>query len=312
MLPKIRSPSQYRDIDVGNINVPVLVTGSWATQGLHSRGSFEGYKQLKTEKFLYTHGAEEWTVSNSNQTREYQKAFFDYYLKGDESAREKLMNVRLEVRKGDDDIYVREENTWPLESTRYKKFYLDGYHGSLEENEMSINTMTQYTSTDVNDQVTFSHTFDEDTEIVGYSKLKLWVSTSHGNDLDLFVGIRKIDTDGEVKEFWNFSEKSSIATRGWLRVSLRKLDQELASDIQPVLSLDEYQPVKAREIVPVEIEILPFAVLFEKGSTLELIVKGSDISKTANNQHMKLVNMGNHSIYSGKKYDSYLVLPITN
>ena len=76
--------------------------------------------------------------------------------------------------------------------------------------------------------------------------------------------------------------------------------------------MDEYQPVEAGEIVPVEIEILSFAVLYEKGSTLELIVKGSDISRSANNQHMKLVNMGSHSIYSGKKFDSYLVLPITN
>jgi predicted acyl esterase len=315
--PKIPSTKDIADfefppVNVGNINVPVLVAGSWSCQGLHTRGTFEAYKQLKTEKFLYTHGAEEWTVSNSEASREYKKHFFDYYLKGDKSAKTKLMTVRLEVRKGDDEHYAREEKSWPLESTNYKRFHLDSYEGALSEKKLTVNSITQYAATDLNDQATFRYTFDEDTEIVGYSKLKLWVSTTHGNDMDLFVAIKKIDEDGKVKEFWNFSQLTDVATRGWLRVSLRKLDKELASDIQPVLSLDEYEPIKAREIVPVEIEILPFAVLFEKGSTLVLVIKGSDISHSANNQHMRLVNQGYHKIYSGKNYDSYLMLPITN
>ncbi len=88
--------------------------------------------------------------------------------------------------------------------------------------------------------------------------------------------------------------------------------QDLSDATYMKIGNDQSIVLKSHEIVPVEIEILPFAVLFEKGSTLELIVKGSGISKSANNQHMKLVNMGNHSIYAGKKYDSYLMLPIVN
>lgn len=314
-LPKVPTMEFYTNYEieptnVGNINVPALVVSTWSTQGLHSRGGFEGYKRLKNDKYLYTHGRHEWEVSNSDDALKYQKVFFDYYLKGDESAKKQLMKVRLEVMKGDGKFYVRNEDAWPLKNTKYKKLYLDGYNGTLVDKPLPIKTMTQYTSTDVNDEVTFSHTFKRKTEIVGYSKLKLWVSSTHGNDMDLFVGIRKIDKNGKVKQFMNRRLLNSVATRGWLRVSMRKLDEKLASDIQPVLALDEYQPINPNEIVPVEIEILPFAVLYEKGSTLELVVKGSDIEKEPTVQHDKLVNKGFHKIFSGKNHDSHLVLPI--
>lgn len=316
-LPKVPTMEFYTDqeilpTNVGNINVPALVVSTWSTQGLHSRGGFEGYKRLQNDKYLYTHGGHEWTVSNSDDALEYQKAFFDYYLKGDESAIDKLMKVRLEVLKGDGESYVREEKAWPVANTNYRKLYLDGYNAKLAGDAPPFNTMTQYTSTDLNDEITFTYTFDEDTEIVGYSKLKLWVSTTHGNDMDLFVGIRKINEDGKAMQFMNRRLPNTIATRGWLRVSMRKLHEEFASDIQPVLALDEYQPIEANEIVPVEIEILPLAVLFEKGTTLELVVKGSDIAKEPTVQHDKLVNIGFHKIFAGKDYDSHLVLPIVN
>lgn len=316
-LPEIPSMKFYTDYEippteVEKIDVPALVVSTWSNQGLHSRGGFEGYKRLKTKKHLYTHGQHEWTASNSDEAKEYEKNFFDHYLKGDESAGKKLMNVRLEIEKGNGEHYVREESAWPLAKTKYKKLYLDGYNSVLSEEPVSVTTMTQYTSTNANDQLTFKHSFERDTEVVGYSKLKLWVSTTQGQDMDIFVALRKIDAEGKVVKFMNALKMREVASRGWLRVSMRKLDQELATEIQPVLALDEYQPIKPREVVPVEIEILPLAVLFEKGSSLELVVKGSDIAQEATVQHDKLVNTGFHQVFAGKDHDSYLVLPIVN
>jgi len=45
-------------------------------------------------------------------------------------------------------------------------------------------------------RVSFVHRFVRDTEITGGMTLKLWVSTSNGEDLDLFVLLRKFDADG--------------------------------------------------------------------------------------------------------------------
>lgn len=298
------------DTEVEQINVPVLVTGSWSMQGLHSRGSFEGYKRLTGDKYLYTHGGAEWTTSNSDEAHAYQKAFFDHYLKGDEAARDRLMKVRLEVRSSDEEFTVREAEDWPVQGTTQRALYLNGFNGAMEEEQPAVNTMTQHSSVDPRKESVFSHTFDRATEVVGNAKLKVWLSTSAGNDMDVFVGLRKVAADGSIVNFWNRNGRQRIFSHGWMRVSLRKLDPERSTDAQPIQAFDEYQPIEPGQIVPVEIEILPMAVMFEAGSTLELVLKGSDIVPSPGFAHHLLVNQGNHNVFAGGDYDSYLLLPI--
>jgi uncharacterized protein len=317
-LPKVPSMKDVTDYIINptkieNIKVPVLVTGNFQTQGLHTRGSFEAYKRLQTEKYLYTHRGHEWTVSNSPEAHEYQKAFFDLYLKGDVSTKRKLKKVRLEVRSDLEKFTVREEADWPLPGTNYKPLYLNAFTGQLEEKQPTVNTMTQYNSVesrrpDIGVSV-FRHTFTKDTELVGNAKLKAWVSTSKGNDMDIFVNVRKVDKNGKPVKFWFRNAKKHTVSTGWLRVSLRKLDPARSTEAQPFQSYDEYQAIKPNEIVPVEIEILPMSVLFEKGSTLELVFKGSDIIDSGAAKHTLLVNQGEHRIFAGQDYDSYLLLP---
>ena len=46
---------------LSQIKTPLLTCASWSTQGLHNRGSFEGFKQAASEeKWLYVHGRKEW------------------------------------------------------------------------------------------------------------------------------------------------------------------------------------------------------------------------------------------------------------
>ena len=68
------------------------------------------------------------------------------------------------------------------------------------------------------------------------------------------------------------------------------------------------------EIVPVDIEVLPTSVVFEKGEMLRLVVHGSDIyfypSEGHTDGHLDTVNKGNHTIHTGGKYDSFLLVPV--
>ena len=64
-------------------------------------------------------------------------------------------------------------------------------------------------------QVVFRHAFEKDTEIIGYPKLRLIASPfvydprmrddnpETNVDMDVFVGLRKRDKDGNVKNFIN-------------------------------------------------------------------------------------------------------------
>ena len=86
----------------------------------------------------------------------------------------------------------------------------------------------------LSESATFTVTFDEDTELTGNMKLKLWVSTTEGTDMDLFVGIEKRDAQGN---FVGFHGKAGFAETpaalGWLRVSERALDPERSTPAQP-------------------------------------------------------------------------------
>ena len=87
-------------------------------------------------------------------------------------------------------------------------------------------------------QAVFDHAFDTNTELTGYMKLRLWVGAEGADDMDLFVGVQKIDQHGERVPFPFFStfDDGDVAL-GWLRVSRRALDQRrilaASADIPP-------------------------------------------------------------------------------
>ncbi len=292
------------------INVPALVAGSWSVQGLHTRGSFNGYMQIGSkEKWLFTHGRHEWDVMNSVEAMDYQRAFLDRFLKGIPDAMAGKPRVRLEVRRGGHDVFVRDENEWPIARTVYTPLYLDPLQRTLVAEKPTVPSMAQYNSTR-DDTLDFRHRFDVDTEVTGHTKLRLWVSMDVGLDMDVFVAIRKIDKDGKVVLFDNHHAFVPVATRGWLRVSERKLDPARSTPWRPFLSHDEPLPVVPGERIPVDIEILPSSTFFEAGSELVLTIKGRDITAERGFQHKILMNQGRHTVWSGGQFDSHLLLPI--
>jgi len=86
--------------------------------------------------------------------------------------------------------------------------------------------------------------------------LKLWVSTSEGDDLDLFVVPRKWDAAGREVPFYGYSgfDRDGVA-KGWLRVSHRALDVARSRPGRPWHSHLRRQPVAPGEIVPLEMAI---------------------------------------------------------
>ena len=128
---------------VEDIAVPALVGASWSTQGLHTRWAFNGFMRLKTDEWLFTHGRHEWTVSNSPEALDYQRSFFDRFLKLDEHAMDDRPRVRLEVRHTTDEHTVRGEDTWPLPGTEYTAMYLDAISGELTLEKPQDTALTQ-------------------------------------------------------------------------------------------------------------------------------------------------------------------------
>ncbi len=304
--------------DFAKITVPAYVVASWSDHGLHTRGTLEAYKALGSEqKWLEIHGRKKWGYYYDDQSVARQRAFFDHFLKDEDTEVTSWPPVRLEVR---DRYYVgdvREEQSWPLERTDYQQLYLDAASSALTTAPAGTESSGTYNPEDEADHVHFDYTFDADTELVGHAKLKLWVEADGSDDMDVFVALQKLDADGNPVTFPFFSiwENGNVAL-GWLRVSHRELDEERSTPQQPWLLHRREQKLNPGEIVPVDIEILPSGTVFHAGETLRLLIQGTDVNKypagTPTQRHHSDRNHGRHIIHTGSSHDSHLLIPVVS
>jgi predicted acyl esterase len=300
--------------DLSKIEVPAYVVASWGDQGLHTRGTVEGFKQMSSKhKWLEVHGRNKWEYYLRPDRVEKQRAFFDHFLKGTSDEVLGWPKVNIEVRERHYVGEMRGENEFPLGRTRYTRLFLDGAARTLGALPVSRQVDVDY---DANEgQAVFDHRFAEETELTGHMKLKLWVATSEGDDMDLFVAIRKLDAAGKLVPFAFFAvyDNGPVAL-GWLRVSHRELDPARSRDYQPWLAHQRELRLKPREFVPVDIEILVSSTLFRAGESLRVVIQGRDFYGLTSwgpmIGHGPLRNTGRHIVRSGGSYDSHLLVPV--
>jgi len=104
---------------------------------------------------------------------------------------------------------------------------------------------------------------------------------------------------------------SDMAARGQMRVSQRELDETLSTPWLPVQKFQGEKKLKPGEIVPVEIAILPSSTFFRKGESLRLYIQGHcPVADHPLLYYDWLINKGDHIIYTGGSYDSYLQIPV--
>lgn len=215
----------------------------------------------------------------------------------------------LEIRESLDRFRVRYEDNYPIARTKYQVLYLNASNDSLQLKTPDKVASVAYEP--FTESAIFTYRFNEDTELSGNMKLKLWVSTNKGSDMDLFVAVKKLDAKEQVVHFYAKTgyNKGPVAM-GWLRVSERELDREKSTAWQPVLAHKETQKISPNEIVPVEIEILPSSTFFKKGEYFQLVIQGKDIHNLPSLGHHYSVNKGVHSIHTGSEYDAHILVPI--
>ncbi|MGK0553512.1 CocE/NonD family hydrolase [Macrococcus capreoli] len=307
-----------KQANLKDIQVPILACASWSTQGLHNRGSFEGFKQAGSkQKWLYIHGRKEWETYYTREALEMQKAFFDHFLKDMDNDWEETPTVTYELR---DKFYKGTRKTatsWPLPDTKATPYYLDAKTLKMTDTLSDEQESISYDTSSENDEVRFTKVFEQDTELTGNMKLKLWVSADN-EDMDLFAGIKKLDKNGNELYFPDFNhiENGQVAT-GWLRVSHRELDETKSTPLQPWHKHERQLKLSPSEIVAVEIELLPSGTFFKAGESIQVVVKASEIVKGNSSfglktryEHAETINSGKHTIYTGGQYDSHLLVPL--
>ena len=216
----------------------MFVGAGWATQGLHTRGTLEGFKQSASKyKWLEIHGRKEWEYYYMRETLERQKRFFDYFLKGIENDWMQTPRVRVEVRERFYEGRFRFENEWPLARTNYTKLFLDSKNLSLKYKPLKTASKISYNARPNdgdNYSLKFNVTFNNDTELTGYMKLKLWVEAEGSDDMDLFVAIKKFDKRGQEVYLPDYNHiENGLVANGWLRVSTENWTRKNPPRISP-------------------------------------------------------------------------------
>jgi len=169
-----------------------------------------------------------------------------------------------------------------------------------------------YEASEDGGEASFDYVFNKRTDVVGSASLRLWITAEDAEDADIFVGLKKLDVNGDPVDFpfANTLEKGPVAL-GWLRASHRELDPERSTPDRPWHRHRAEAPMTPGEPTLVEIEIWPSGTRFEAGERLRLIVRGSDLyTKAMFSRHQQTRNSGGHTLSTGGVHDSYLVLNV--
>jgi predicted acyl esterase len=303
-----------KSADLSKITAPAYIVADWGDQGLHTRGTIEGFRQASSKyKWLEVHGRKKWQYYYQESSRERLRIFFDHFLKGTSDEVLSWPRVRIEVRKKYYEGAMRDEKEWPLARQELTPLFLDAGSRKMTQGPVANSASAAYDAKTGN--ISFTHTFTEKTEISGYMKLRLWIEARGSNDADLFVSIEKLDRAGARVAFTFMTEfDNGPVALGWLRVSHRELDPERSTPDQPRHTHVSEQLLSPGEIVPVDIEIWPSATLFESGESIQVFIQGRDIygfpTVRHTQMHEDLRNAGEHVLYAGGEFDSQLLIPV--
>jgi hypothetical protein len=312
--PLIDEYWESKTADLGLVEVPAFVVASWSDQGLHTRGTLEGFARIASkDKWLLVHARKKWQFWHRPDNVELLRQFFDRFLLSKDGTMDAWPRVRMEVRERFYEGEQRNEETWPLPQTQPTPLYLDAQSGALRATPPTHEAEVRYNA--ASGGTSFVHGFTDTTDLIGPMALRLWVEAEGADDMDLFVAVQKLDKNGEIVpfSFLNAQEDGPVAL-GWLRVSHRELDPELSTPLRPWHPHTREERLTPGEVVPVDIEIWPSGTRFLAGESLRLVIQGHDVydypPPIVKMFHSKTRNAGTHIIHTGAQYDSHLLVPV--
>ncbi len=226
--------------------------------------------------------------------------------------------VRLEINTSRFGHKVVHAKSWPIEGTQYKSLYLDASSRSLGKaapKAGATETIAPSPVAEPANRAVFDFKFDKDTDLVGHMALKLFIEAEGTDDIDLFVGVEKLDRDGNELYFFGASggNANGPVARGWLRASWRELDAERSTEWRPVLSMTAHKPLSRREIVETNIAIMPSGTAFRAGETLRLVIQSWSVRgqwEGGETREWDSLKAGRCRIHTGDAHASRLLIPI--
>ncbi len=289
------------------IKVPVYCGSGWYSIGLHLRGAFTGWENLKVPKRMLITGkkvpARPWKSFHIEARR-----WYDHYLKGMDTGVHDGPPVNLYTLGAEE---WRAHEDWPLPNTRWAEWYLstgnDG-QGVLLDSKPSHTTMQSFTTDPetpacLEGQPTLvyrTEPFERHTEISGPLALSL-VGSADQPETHWIVKVLDENAEGGTR----------VLTKGWLRGTHRAIDAERSRPWRPYHPHREREPLVPGEPTEFPIEIWPMSNVFMAGHRLRLEIAacdspGFDLPMA----HYPYGRVVTNIVYEGSPQGSKLLVPL--
>lgn len=267
--------------------------------------------------------------------------FFDKYLRGIDNGWELRPKVQHSLLGYNcPSIVNREETTYPPSYVKHNTFFLDCGNGTLQKDGPQLSSSMRYLADSWDDDgAHFSLKFHDYTELIGFSRVKLYMSCSENDDMDVYVILRKLDRDGNALLHVNIPFESLpqgtteadvpdvnvfkyVGPGGRLRASHRKIEPDPHLSQEQSLMLapgdvwhphDREEKILPGEVTCLEIAIWPGGMIFQAGESIRLEIKGHEPTLPefpAMKRVPKNLNRGYHVVHSGADYPSAITLPL--
>lgn len=294
------------------INIPCHIISRWTAYNVHLPGAFSAYCGLNTphKKLMITIPESGLGFNRPwHENHDIVLRWYDHWLKGIDTGIMDEPPINILVQGTNEWRY---EYEWPLERTKWTKFYLRE-KGVLSETPPGSNetpdSFTNKPGLKPGEPVPFieykTDPLSGDVEVTGPIALYFYASLDT-QDADWMVVIQDIDVEGSEK----------VVSKGWLKASHRELDQGKSKPHQPFHPHTRSIPIEPGKIYEYAIDIKETSYVFKAGHRIQLKIKGQDApweGKTYDYSlfcHLPRSQETLYSIHHSSENRSYLLLPI--
>ena len=256
------------------IDVPMLVCGSFSDHLLHTRGSFEAFRRVGSErKWLWTHRGGKWSTFYSDEAKAVQLRFFDRFLRDADNGWDAEPPVRIAIHDGGPDpVEIRHATDWPPPEVEWRDLHLQ-VTGVLADVAPTSDGGVGWANAD--DSTRFTWTAPADVDLIGPPVVNLEVTLEGTADATILAALRLFRDGAEVPFEGSYGFDRDVVTHGWLRVSHRRLDEERSLPWLPIHAHDREEPLTQGEIASLAIPLLPQSTRVRAGDELVLELRST-------------------------------------
>jgi len=299
-----------RRVDHSNCEVPAYLGSGWGIYGLHLPGDTRSWREWQGPKKMLI-GPDIYLDRPVYQLQPEAVRWFDYWIKGEDNGIMDEPPVRAFVMGTG---RWKEAEDWPIPDTEYQRFYLHDDELLFERDYWTNEGYSTYEDGPYrHESVEFvSPELVEATEVVGPMTLNFFASTT-GEDALFIAELFEVDEDGNEEEL----------SRGWLRGSMRKVDEERSEPWRVYHPFDEREPLDPGEIYEFNVNIKPTGNLFQPGHRIGVRISSADVGggwggdadfswkQAIATGHVYRQSVDRITVYHNEEYPSNLLLPVT-